>query len=313
MTEDTWTPDVCFYHFPCDDGFASAWVVHRRWPDCELVPINYGQPLPPVEIAGKNILIADFSFKPDLLRLLADTARTIVVLDHHKTAAADLAGFASLGAASYRDAPAMFRLRAHLAAQEIGSPAPPNVFVRFDMENSGAGLTWCFAFPGEVTPRLIQHVRDRDLWRFHMAETRAVTLFLKSHPYEIWKWGLFASALEDERLRPDIIAQGRAIERFFDIQVAEIVKTAYLRGFFEWAAVPVAHAPYAFVSDVGNALLREHPTAPFAAVIVDGHGGRTVSLRSEDSREDVSQIARRVGGGGHRNAAGFRLDVEGWV
>jgi nanoRNase/pAp phosphatase (c-di-AMP/oligoRNAs hydrolase) len=31
------------------------------------------------------------------------------------------------------------------------------------------------------------------------------------------------------------------------------------------------------------------------------------SLRSRDDREDVSEIAASFGGGGHRNAAGFRF------
>jgi nanoRNase/pAp phosphatase (c-di-AMP/oligoRNAs hydrolase) len=31
------------------------------------------------------------------------------------------------------------------------------------------------------------------------------------------------------------------------------------------------------------------------------------SLRSEDSREDVSEVAKQFGGGGHRNAAGYQI------
>jgi nanoRNase/pAp phosphatase (c-di-AMP/oligoRNAs hydrolase) len=60
---------------------------------------------------------------------------------------------------------------------------------------------------------------------------------------------------------------------------------------------------------VAHELLKAHPAAPFAAVVVDVHGGRTWSLRSEDSRQDVSEVAKGFGGGGHRNAAGFRVPV----
>lgn len=45
-----WKPDVCIYHFPCDDGFAAAWVVNRKWPDVKLAPTNYGLPFPDVEL-----------------------------------------------------------------------------------------------------------------------------------------------------------------------------------------------------------------------------------------------------------------------
>jgi phosphoesterase RecJ-like protein len=37
---------------------------------------------------------------------------------------------------------------------------------------------------------------------------------------------------------------------------------------------------------------------------------RKVSLRATDDRVDVSRIARALGGGGHRRAAGFSTDME---
>jgi uncharacterized protein len=43
--------------------------------------------------------------------------------------------------------------------------------------------------------------------------------------------------------------------------------------------------------------------------VVEAYGSRTWSLRSEDSRQDVSEVASTFGGGGHRNAAGFRVPV----
>jgi phosphoesterase RecJ-like protein len=40
-----------------------------------------------------------------------------------------------------------------------------------------------------------------------------------------------------------------------------------------------------------------------------GQADRKVSLRSTDRRVDVSAIARKHGGGGHRRAAGFSTDL----
>jgi bifunctional oligoribonuclease and PAP phosphatase NrnA len=42
----------------------------------------------------------------------------------------------------------------------------------------------------------------------------------------------------------------------------------------------------------------------------DRQGKRKVSLRAVDSRMDVSRIARRLGGGGHRQAAGFTTSLS---
>jgi bifunctional oligoribonuclease and PAP phosphatase NrnA len=41
----------------------------------------------------------------------------------------------------------------------------------------------------------------------------------------------------------------------------------------------------------------------------DRQGKRKVSLRAVDARVDVSRIARRLGGGGHRQAAGFTTSL----
>lgn len=48
----------------------------------------------------------------------------------------------------------------------------------------------------------------------------------------------------------------------------------------------------------------------FAACYWDTPTGRVFSLRSTDEGMDVSVIASQYGGGGHRNAAGFRVAFD---
>jgi phosphoesterase RecJ-like protein len=60
--------------------------------------------------------------------------------------------------------------------------------------------------------------------------------------------------------------------------------------------------------------LRSVEGARVAALVRDlgdrGRAARKVSLRSSDGEVDVSAIARRHGGGGHKRAAGFSTDLE---
>jgi uncharacterized protein len=296
-----WKPDVCIHHFPCDDGFAAAWVARRKWPDVTIKGTNYGLPFPEVDIAGKNVLITDFSYKPDVLQALAAQASAIVVLDHHKTAEADLQEFKVevCGGAKFAatDVDGMLRNLAELKR--------PAIAAYFDMQRSGASLTWEFCFPGEPPPLFIRLIEDRDLWRMSLPETRAFSLFLRSYPYDFERWEWIAGCMSRD---PDrVLADANAIERFYDRRLAEMIPTATLKAIGKWKDVPVAHAPYAFGSDVANELLKAYPAAPFAAVVVDAYGGRSYLLRSEDSRQDVSEVARTFGGGGHRNAASFRV------
>jgi oligoribonuclease NrnB/cAMP/cGMP phosphodiesterase (DHH superfamily) len=300
----TWKPDVCIYHFPCDDGFCSAWIARRKWPDAVLAGTNYGLPFPDVDITGKNVLIADFSYKPDVLREMGAKAKSIVVLDHHKTAAADLADFrVDADFANSMTEHPFDAEKAEKALNLLGTIGR-NIVALFDMDHSGAMLTWDFCFPGQPPSSLVKFIEDRDLWRFALPKTRAVSLYLRSFPYDFDVWSEVSYRLDNTL---SVMDEAASIERFYDQKLAEMVPTATLKSIGKWKDVPVAHAPYAFASDLAHELLKKFPNAPFAAVAVDAYGSRTYSLRSEDSREDVSEVAKTFGGGGHRNAAGFRV------
>lgn len=291
-----WKADVCVYHMPCDDGFASAWIARKKWPDIKLAPTNYGLPFPEKDIDGqslgvedKNVLIADFSYKPEVLAEIGRRAASVRVLDHHKTAEADLRDYVGGSLSALRNFNG------------------GGVQAYFDMNHSGAALTWQFCFPDEPMPLMIQCIEDRDLWRFALPYSRAFSLFLRSHPYDLSVWTGIAETMA--ALPQDVLDEAMAIERFYDRQIADVVPTATLKSIGKWKGIPVAHAPYAFASDLAHQLLKKHPDAPFAAVVVDAYGARTWSLRSEDSRQDVSEVAKQFGGGGHRNAAGFRVPI----
>jgi hypothetical protein len=124
------TPDAIIYHFPCPDGFASAYVAHQRWPEADLIPTNYGKPFKFEELKGKAVLIVDFSFPLDQLLGLAAMCNGVLVLDHHKTAAEALAVV---------PAP-----NSHRADECIVEPEQLRAW--FDMEHSGVSMTWAFCF-----------------------------------------------------------------------------------------------------------------------------------------------------------------------
>jgi nanoRNase/pAp phosphatase (c-di-AMP/oligoRNAs hydrolase) len=68
--------------------------------------------------------------------------------------------------------------------------------------------------------------------------------------------------------------------------------------------VPAASLPYTLTSDTGHLMAQGEA---FAAYYWDTPTGRVFSLRSTDEGLDVSEIAKQYGGGGHRNASGFRV------
>ncbi len=145
------------------------------------------------------------------------------------------------------------------------------------LEKSGATLAWEW-FHGKFRepPQLLKHIEDRDLWRFALAGTREIQANVFSHPYDFDVWDVLI-----ERPVEELIAEGRAIERKHFKDIAELV------------AVDAGH-----LLATGN---------PFAGCYWDTPQGRVFSLRSTDDGLDVSAIAKQYGGGGHRNASGFRV------
>jgi uncharacterized protein len=306
MSNTNWAPDICVFHGNCDDGFGAAWVVRSRWgAGVQMVAGSYGGFEWPADIEGKNILFVDFSPKWAQLVELANGGLTgqvpasIVVLDHHKTAEAELHEWAA------KTMPPE-TVTEYLALNQLQSGYP--ILAQFDMDKSGARLAWEFCYPGAAAPALILHIEDRDLWKFSLPLTAEISAALRTYPhdYEVWDklMGRTGNLADEGAIilkghRKNIATFcGNAFEHVF-------AKTGELFG-----VAPVVNVPYHYASDCADWLLMAYPDAPFAAAFfVRADGQVQWSLRSRDDRQDVSEIAKAFGGGGHRNAAGFQQPI----
>lgn len=275
---------LCIYHGNCADGFGAAWVVRERFKR-DGMPVDFFAGIyqdPPPNVAGQHVILVDFSYKRDVLAEMAEDAASILIIDHHKTAAADLRDI--------EEAPPWEYLIEH----DI-----PRLAAVFDMNRSGAGLAWDYFFAGQSRPRLIDHIEDRDLWKFSLPGTRPIqaALFSFEYSFDIW----------DHLMRCDpatLLAEGSAIERKHHKDIAELVAVCKRPMKIGGAIVPAASLPYTLTSDAGHLMAAD---APFAACYYDTPEGRCFSLRSREDGADVSEIAKQYGGGGHKHAAGFRV------
>jgi hypothetical protein len=294
-------PDICIYHGNCADGFGAAWAVWRRFGDAvRYVPAFYGQE--PPDVACKNVVLVDFSYKLSVLRSMlasgdVDQAETILILDHHKTAAEDLRDI--------RPPDEGYDPETWRRGWESWGTWP--VRCQFDMNRSGAVMAWEFFHPGEPVPALLQYVQDRDLWRFNLPRSREVAAWVFSHPYAFPVWDELSALINGSF--ESVVREGAAIERKHHKDIAEMLLITRREMMIGGHRVPVANLPYTMASDAAGILATG---APFGACYFDrADGKRQFSLRSRDSGLDVSEIAKVYGGGGHRNAAGFEVPI-GW-
>jgi len=273
---------LCIYHGNCADGFGAAWVVRKALgADIGFHAAKHGEPAP--DVTGKRVIIVDFAFSLETLTAMAASAESVVVLDHHKTAQAAL-----------QEVPVA---EASHPLQQMRRDG--RLHALFDMNRSGAGLAWDFFFPDQPRPALINHIEDRDLWQFQLAGTREVMANLFSYPQDFAIWDeLFAAEVSS------LLSDGAAIERQRQKTVNDLIRSTQRRMVIGGHDVPVANIPGMFASDAGNIMTAGEP---FAACYSDGPEGRSFSLRSTDEGVDVSEVAGQYGGGGHRNASGFRV------
>jgi uncharacterized protein len=307
-----WTPDVVCYHGNCDDGFCAAWIawqtVGERGDKLLYVPCFYGAPLPLDVFVGKNVLFVDFSPKlADIGAMFAGGAEpaSVVILDHHKTAMAALEPFtftACGGAHNFAG------LRSDLNGMfsDLCELNRPPVLAFFDMEKSGARIALEFFGNdcGSGVAPMVALIEDRDLWRFKLGDnTKNFSAALRSYAQHFGIWDNISYCIEET------IQIGVHISRAHSKNVTEFCKQAYFDTTLFGESIPMVNVPYHYASDCAHELLKLYPKAPFvAAWFVRGDKKVQWSLRSEDHRADVSEIAKRFGGGGHRNAAGFECD-----
>lgn len=261
---------LVLYHAGCPDGFGSAWAFYQKYGNkAEYRPVRYGEPYP--DVTGRSVFIVDFSYPRTILEEMRESAESLIVLDHHKTAEEALKGLD---------------------------------YCHFDMTHSGAYLAWEHLFGADNVPLLIQYVEDRDLWKWELNGSEEILSAIDSHKKTFDNWNYLNSMLQEEGSDDwnNLYEVGAAILRYKNSLVKAISKRAYRLSIGEDQVLALNSS--VFQSELGNLLSEGEP---YAAIYYWNGENFIFSLRSKESGVDVSDVAKRYGGGGHKNAAGFSV------
>ncbi len=264
---------VILYHANCPDGFGAAYAAWKKLGDtADYIPVSHGNP-PPEGLSGKEVYIVDFSYPKEVLLALEQEVEKLTVLDHH------------------------------IGSKEAVEATRNHVF---DVERSGAGIAWDYFHSNAPLPRLLAHIQDNDLWRHTIPHGKEISAFLGTVPFTFESFDAVATQMEDEASFTHLVAKGSAYSEYYNHICESIVSGAEEVQFDEFTVLAV-NSSGIFKSEVGHRLATQK--GPFAIVWSGREGNWHCSMRG-DGTVDLSEIAKRYGGGGHHDAASFRVSMD---
>jgi len=274
----------CFYHKSDLDGHCSGAIVKLKYPDCEMIGVDYGDCLnevcPEIQI-NEEVFVVDFCFDDTDMDHLNRKLFTLHWIDHHASSIenAHKRGFLASGSQSLK----------------IGKAA--------------CELTWEYLYPKTSIPHTIYLLGRYDVWD-HEAHPDVLAFqwgmrnFPDTLPENINFWDDIFHKLSIEE---DVIETGYTLLKFQQVQDAKYAKGMAYEAQFDGLRAIVMNKAYANSS----AFDAVYDPEKHDIMILYGvkPGELKYSIYCNKAEIDVSKIARKYGGGGHKGAAGFYSEI----
>ncbi|MDP3901570.1 MAG: DHHA1 domain-containing protein [bacterium] len=264
---------IVIFHGDCPDGFSGGWAAWKRFGN-RATYIAAKHHFPPVtNLKNKEIYFVDFIYPTEITKKLIKNNKRVVLIDHH------------------------------ISAKPIAKLIKEKLY---RTTNSGAVLAWQYFHPGKKVPKMLLHVEDVDRWQFKLPHTREISAYINLFDYSFKNWSKIVTDIDNKKKLKEIISHGKWVLKYEDQWINKLINNAQLVKFCGYKTL-IVNSPV-LNSDIGNRLTKMLP--PVGIVWSQKSDGKiAVSLRSS-GRVDVSKLAAKFGGGGHKRAAGFAIDSK---
>lgn len=267
---------VIIYHAHCPDGFGSAWAAYQKFGDqASYVPMKRGEELTE-GLEDKEVYMVDFSYSKESLRLVEEKAKKFVVIDHHISSEADVRS-----------------VKEHV----------------FKLEHSGAYLTWQYFFPEKKVPLAIEYLSAGDIGAFNtLKDQDLLEFYLTSIPLTFESYSQAVADFESEETLRSVYDKAKLLKAYQN-KIIDACYSSLHYVEFEGYTIPAVNAclPITETSQLLKRIYDEHKV-PFALRYRYDDGQWKCSLRG-DGTVDLSLLALKYGGGGHKGSAGFSVDA----
>jgi len=243
----------------------------------DFVELNYHTHEFREVLPDELVFIVDYSFPPEIMNKILSVTKNVTLIDHHASTPEKMEGYKG----KYK------------------------AVVNCDGPEAGCSLTWKHIYGGAKMPKALQLIRDYDTWTHAMSPastyfTTGLNLF-DCHP-DSTVWDDLLGFEEDPDYTVDDIVQiGRNCVEFRD----SLAKTACDEFGFE-AVWEDCKCFVLYCSTMRSSLcFKERIDQYDICIMVVPHGnGVTIRLYSNEV-VDVSELAKKFGGGGHKGAGGY--------
>ena len=278
---------ICIFHEVDLDGWCSAAIVKMKYPDCELIGYNYGQPIPEFNDPTEELIFVDISFPMIEFKKLSDSGHKITWIDHHISAINDFKKFIGDGET--------FMYTAH-----------STLFAACE-------LSWNYFFPEKEIPELVRLLGRYDCFGHKgTPEEKQVLEFQYCARTYISdpESALHYIKLPEDRFMFDWRNIGIGIYKFLCTEAEQSYKNGFVINFIE-----PTEPKYSLRRFIAINKERFNPINFGINYHALGYAGAACfhyanekwnfSLYNDNGMVDCSAIAKTFGGGGHRGAAGF--------
>lgn len=269
---------VCFYHSRDLDGWTSAAIVKRKFPEAKLVGWDYGDEITTIKL-GVHIIMVDISFPMIEMENLAKWSRwNLTWIDHHKSAIKEYRDFIGKGESFCKAI-----LNSDFAACE---------------------LTWEYFFPEKPIPEAVRLLGRYDCFGHKgTSEEKKVLLFQYAARAICDNPETAEGFIDmDQDGIKNMLMEGRGIYDYLCMEARQ----AYKNGFkVDFDGYPFIVIPKERINPINFGINYHEDGYSGAACFWYKDHKWVWSLYNDDGSVDVSEICKKRGGGGHKGAAGF--------
>ena len=263
---------VVLYHND-EDGFAGAWVAWKKFKNqAQYIQASYTNQTK-ANFKNKIVYMIDFCYSDKkIMEEILKNNKNVIVIDHH------------------------------ISQRESARISSENIY---SANHSACTLAWNYFNPQKPLPKLLAHIEDMDLWQFKMKFTREIIASLDTHPLNFAVWDKIVKDFQSSAQKK-YITEGKAIIKYQDTLIKSLVEDGIRVEISGHNAIavnsPILH------SEIGHYIWKNYSKT--VGLIWNSKNGRIKTSLRSGKNIDVSKIAQKFGGGGHKQASGFSFDYE---